>query len=284
MAATTVRRNHIEAAFPDSESSSQVSFRQPVPRFRARPTCVRTPGSPALLPRTPSIFPWLERRFSPGEATLWIGPDRPVSHLLETLYVGAVRAGGRISLIEGANRLHPYAVAETGRTLGLDPAKVLDRIRLARAFTAYQLVALVDGWAREARRSHPTLLVGHDLPALFETGELPPEERIPLLTQVARTLGQIVEEAGIPMLLTLPEGPARFPGLTDSGPRLFDVVRFRDGPDSLRLEAYRESVRLSLVSRPMGQRGLEEFDPGPSEEVIAWDAPPPPTGKHWRSG
>ena len=134
---------------------------------------------------------------------------------------------GRISLLEGANRFDPYRVAEEGRPLGVDPEAVLEGIHIARAFTAYQLVALADGWAKEARHWHPTLLVGHELPLLFESEEVPEAERAPLLTHVARALRRTAEATGAPLLLTLAgAGPARFPGLTEHGPRLYDAVRF----------------------------------------------------------
>lgn len=238
------------------------------------------------MPEAPAIFPWLARRFAEGEATVWIGPETVVSRLLEILYAGSAQAGGRISLIEGANRIHPYRVAETGRLVGTDPEGVLRRIRLARAFTAYQLVGLVDGWAREVRRHRPTLLVAHGLPNLFDNAEeVPPEERTALLTHVAGVLRTLSEASGLPMLLTLDGPPATFPGLSDHGPRLFDVVRCRPRTGSLALESYREVASLALVPRPSGQRGLEEFGGvAPEEVVLGWDAPPPRTGRPWRNG
>jgi hypothetical protein len=237
------------------------------------------PPARPLFPEAPALFPWLERRFAPGEATIWIGPPSHVGRLLELLYAGSARAGGRVSLIEGANRLNPYRVAEHGRSLDMDSADVMGRVRLARAFTAYQLVALVDGWAREVRRSRPTLLVAHDLPALFETDEVPLEERAPLLGHLAETLRTLSERTRLPMLVTLSGEPSRFPGLTERGPRLCDVVRFRPCDGALDLEAYREAMHLSFVARPDGQRGLEEFGLDPDQEVIRWDAPSPPTGR-----
>ena len=260
--------------------------RPPAPSPKIRP---RTGGPSSVplppLPDAPAIFPWLARRFSPGEATLWIGNEAYVARLLELLYAGSARARGRVSLIEGANRLHPYRVVEAGRSLGVDPVETMASLRVARAFTAYQLVALVDGWAREARRARPTLLVAHDLPGLFEGAELPEEERAPLLGHIASTLHEIAETTRLPMLLTLRRDPTDVAGLLDRGPRLFDVVRFRPRSGALRLEAYREAVTLSLVARPDGQRGLEEFDPGPAgEEVIGWDARPRRTGRRSRSG
>jgi hypothetical protein len=258
----------------------------PVPRLRLAPrTRQRAPARP-VLPAEPALFPWLARRFAPGEATLWTGPRVAVEPILELLYAGSARARGQVSLLEGANRFHPYRVGELGRSLGVDATETLHRIRLARAFTAYQMVALVDGWAAEVRRHPPTLLVAHDLPALFAADEIPDDERAALLRHVARTLRAITDTVRVPLLVTLaPDGLARFPGLPDEGPRWCDYLSFVRAPGTLKVRALRDDARLALVPRPAGQLGIEEFGDGPAaEEVIAWGAPPRRTARRSRSG
>lgn len=246
---------------------------------------VRSRRAVPLLPSDPALFPWLARRFAPGEVTLWTGSRVAVEPILELLYAGSALARGRVSLLEGANRFHPYRVGELGRSLGVDATETLRRIRLARAFTAYQMVALVDGWAAEARRHPPTLLVAHDLPALFATDEIPDDERAALLRHVARALRSLAGDVRAPLLLTLdPGGLDRFPGLTDEGPRWCDLLTFVRGPGTLRVRALRDDARLAIVPRPAGQRGMEEFGGGSAEEVIAWGAPPRRTARHSRNG
>jgi hypothetical protein len=239
-----------------------------------------------LLPSEPALFPWIARRLVPGEMTVWSGPSVAVEPLLELLYVGSARARGRVSLLEGANRFHPYRLGELGRAFGLDARETVRRIRLARAFTAYQMVALVDRWAAEVRRHPPTLLVGHDLPTLFTDDEIPREEQECLLRRIAHGLADLLRRIDLPLLLTLgPEGADRFPGLADEGPRWSDYITFVRGPASLRLRALRDDARLTLVARPPGQLGMEEFGGGsPVEEVIAWDVPPRRTARRSRSG
>ena len=238
-----------------------------------------------LLPSEPALFPWLERRFAPGEATIWTGPSVAVEPVLELLYAGSALARGRISLLEGANRFHPYRIGELGRAFGVDAAETLRRIRLARAFTAYQMVALVDGWSREVRRHPPTLLVGHELPALFADAEIPDDERSTLLGHVARTLAALAREVRVPLLLTLaPDGFERFRAFADEGPPWSDLVTFARGPGTLRLRALRDDARVALVPRPAGQTGMEQFGGEFAEEVIAWDVPSRPTARRSRRG
>ncbi len=250
------------------------------PRSRPRAGCPLP-----LLPEEPALFPWLARRFAPGEATLWTGPPLAVEPILELLYAGVARAGRRVSLVEGGNRFQPYRIGELGRSLGIDATETLEWIRLARAFTAYQLVALVDGWASEVRRHPADLLVGHDLPALFTNDEIPAEERTELLRHVARTLGELVREVRSPLLLTLgARGFAEFPGLPESGPPWSDLVTFTRGPGTLRAHSLRSDARLALVPRPAGQHGIDEYGEPSPEEVVAWAAPPRRTAKRSKSG
>jgi hypothetical protein len=255
----------------------------PVPRVPVR---IRRRG-PArrVLPDAPSLFRWLGSRFVPGEATIWTGASSAIDRLLEMLYAGSALAHGRISLLEGANRFNPYRIAEQGQALGLEPDPVLEGIRLARAFTAYQLVALVDGWSAEARRRRPSLLIGHELPALFgNPEELPPEEREPLLRHVAERLADLVERTGLPLLLTVADGVAAFPGLAEKGPRFCDMVRLVPRPAGIELVSIREGRRLRMVHRAPGQRGLEEYaSPDATQEVNAWAAPLPPIGRRSRN-
>jgi Rad51 len=256
------------------------------PRLRFAPRSRRRSSGRALLPSEPALFPWLARRFAPGEATLWTGARVAVEPILELLYAGSARARGQVSLLEGANRFHPYRVGELGRSLGVDATETLHRLRLARAFTAYQMVALVDGWAAEARRHPPTLLVAHDLPALFAADEIPDDERAALLRHVARTLRALTESVHVPLLVTLdPGGFERFPGLAEDGPRWCDYLSFVRRPGTLSVRALRDDARLAFVPRPAGQHGIEEFGDGSgAEEVIAWGAPPRRTVRRSRSG
>jgi len=255
----------------------------PVPRVPVR--IRRRLPARQVLPDAPALFGWLGKRFAPGEATVWTGAPSAIDRLLELLYAGSALAKGRISLLEGANRFNPYRIAEQGQALGLEPDPVLEGIHLARAFTAYQLVALVDGWSAEARRRRPTLLIGHELPALFDNPEeLPPEEREPLLRYVAEQLAELVEGTGLPLLLTVSGGLATFPGLAESGPRFSDLVRLIPRPAGVELGSAREGRRLLMVRRTPGQRGLEEFaPPDATQEVNPWAAPPPPIGRHSRN-
>lgn len=260
---------------PDRTVRETPSLARAVPR----PTVSRIPTR--LLPEEPAILPWLDRRLSPGEATVWLGRPSTVGPLLELLYAGSAALDGEISLIEGANRFHPFRIGELGRGFGVAPEEVLHRIRLARAFTAHQLVALVEGWSVELQRRHPSLLVAHELPTLFETEDVRPEEREALLRHVAEVLRSTMDRARCPLLLVQDGGFDRFPGLLDTGPRFADLITFARHPRGLALRSYRDDARVRLVHRPDGQRGIEEFADDAEPEVIPWGVPHRPTAKPW---
>jgi Rad51 len=273
----------LPAPFPRPEEP-----RVPPPRLPSRSRLaprMRAPRPMAGLPSTPALFPWLARRFAPGQLTLWVGARAALDPILELLYAGNALGRGRISLLEGANHFNPYRLGEVGRGLGVDATEVLRHIRLARSFTGYQMVALVDAWSAEVRRHPSTLLIGHDLPAAFSIDEIPEDERTALLHHVAGTLRTLAESTRTPILLTLdPTGPAGFPGLDEAGPPWCDLVTFARGPVALRLRALRDDARLALVPRAPGQRGIEEFGGGAAGEVIAWDAPSRRTARRSTNG
>lgn len=70
---------------------------------------------------------------------------------------------GPLYLLDCGNRSNMYRVARTLRTLTDDPVAVLRNIRLSRAFTCYQVVALLEKVA--ARPAAPVLVL--DLLATF---------------------------------------------------------------------------------------------------------------------
>jgi len=52
-------------------------------------------------------------------------------------------AGGKVFWVDGANAFNPYALTEAAKRLGIDPRPLLKHLFVARAFTVYQLEALI---------------------------------------------------------------------------------------------------------------------------------------------
>jgi hypothetical protein len=51
--------------------------------------------------------------------------------------------GMDVILLDGANRFDPYVVSSLARTVSISPETLLKKIRIARAFTCYQMAALM---------------------------------------------------------------------------------------------------------------------------------------------
>lgn len=92
--------------------------------------------------------------------TLLIGPRAQRDAILNLTAVLALR--GRVQVIDGGNNFDPYAVARAirRRTHRLD--EMFSRVTIARAFTCYQALALLE---RTPATNRPYLIC--DLPATF---------------------------------------------------------------------------------------------------------------------
>jgi hypothetical protein len=74
--------------------------------------------------------------------------------------------------VDGWNSFNPYVLSKVAKSLGAEPRKVLSRIHVARAFTEYQMDALMSESLCEAIESwHPAVLAISYLPSLFSSSE-----------------------------------------------------------------------------------------------------------------
>lgn len=104
-------------------------------------------------------------------------------------YVAGWLAGKGINVIvlDGANRFDPYVVSSFARTALLSPEDLLKRIHIARAFTCYQMAALI----------------GEKLILLFKEGgaEVPPKRPwVILLGFITTFLDEDIPERGARLL------------------------------------------------------------------------------------
>lgn len=82
-------------------------------------------------------------------------------------------AGGRVFWVDGGNSFNPYRLTEAAKRLGMDPAPLLRRLFVARAFTVYQLEALIRRRLKPSLERYPDALgVIYDPLALFMDGEV----------------------------------------------------------------------------------------------------------------
>lgn len=135
----------------------------------------------------------------PRLALLW--GEEGIGRATSEIATAVVLRGGAIRLVEGANRFDPYAVARTARLRGVDPRALLRRIALARAFTAHQLVTMIEGI--EVPAGGCVVVTG--VVGLFSDEHIPPEEIRRLFPRALDALARLVAE-GVPVLVVEPMG------------------------------------------------------------------------------
>jgi hypothetical protein len=140
--------------------------------------------------------------FEPGKVTLIDSSSRFVFQLASLLCVRAA-LDGPVVFVDGGNSIDPYGIARICRARRLDARLVLSRIRVARAFTAYQLSTLVNerlDWAvRESAAG--TIVVACPLDLLFDK-DVPWRESYQLTRRSLGEIKAIAREAGVVAIVT----------------------------------------------------------------------------------
>ncbi len=115
-----------------------------------------------------------------------------------------------VIVLDGANRFDPYRVSSFARKASIPPVRLLKRIRIARAFTCYQMATLIRErlvssleQAEETTRQEKSWVILLGLVAPFLDEDVSEREARPLFE---RSLKKIEEVAagGIPFLLFEP--------------------------------------------------------------------------------
>ncbi len=142
-----------------------------------------------LSPRTHTPLPCTDLQgFKPSCLTVVEGSSNHVPDVLFRLCVSSVISSGRDAMfVDGWNSFNPYALSKTAKSFGEEPRKVLSRIHVARAFTEYQMDALIHGLQDAVEQWNPAVLAISYLPSLFSGTDgrkllEPLLERLKLLT------------------------------------------------------------------------------------------------------
>lgn len=123
--------------------------------------------------------------------SLFWGAETPTRALLAMLTVVAVR-GGEVRVFDGGNRFDGYFVARTARRLSSHPYAVMERIRLSRAFTCFQLGELIE---RSPARTEPLFVL--DFLTTFYDESVPLRDTERLLVQTLAHLKRLAAEGPV---------------------------------------------------------------------------------------
>ncbi len=133
-------------------------------------------------------LPWNLQDFKPSCITVVESSSTSVPDILFRLCVSSVVSSGRDAMfVDGWNSFNPYTLSRMAKSSCAEPGKVLSRIHVARAFTEYQMDALIHGLHDAIDQWNPAVLAVSYLPSLFSgkdgTRLLEPLlERLKLLT------------------------------------------------------------------------------------------------------
>ncbi len=87
--------------------------------------------------------------------------------VLFRLCVSSAVSGRDALFVDGWNTFNPYAFSKIAKSFGSGPRKVLSRVHVARAFTEYQMDALICGLQDAIEQWNPAVLAVSYLPSLF---------------------------------------------------------------------------------------------------------------------
>ena len=120
------------------------------------------PGNQSLMPSTHI------QGFRPSCITVVEGSSSIVPDVLFRVCVSSVISSGKDALfVDGGNSFNPYALSKMVKSFSEEPRKVLPKIHVARAFTEYQMDALIHGLQDAVKQWNPSVLAISYLPTLF---------------------------------------------------------------------------------------------------------------------
>jgi len=149
---------------------------------RKRPPVAVAPAVPSVatpveLNRKPAgsllfrqVFGRVEKETKPG-FHLFTGAGRTSALALPFAAYFAAR-GETVAVVEAANNFNLYRLTEWARCHGMAPLELLNRLRIARSFTPFQLVVILEYIGKEMARYQATRLVITGLPDCLYDEEL----------------------------------------------------------------------------------------------------------------
>ncbi len=115
------------------------------------------------------ILPFIDfRDFKPSSVTVIEGSSRLMPGVLYRLCAASIAGLDRDALfVDGGNNFDPYSLQKIAGSMGADPREVLSRVHIKRAFTEFQMSALIEGLHEALMEWNPAVVAISYLPLLF---------------------------------------------------------------------------------------------------------------------
>lgn len=202
--------------------------------------------------------------FRSSKVALFEGNSSYPSSLLHLLCVKAVaELDEEVVWVDGGNAVDPYALSALCKRMRLDKRDVLSRVNISRAFTAYQLVTLIDDrLEEEVRDSSPAMVVVSSLTDMFLDKDMKWMEAYQLLRRCAEGIRRVTRDYETISLVT-----SRTPGHVAHNERMVGllraeadlVVRMDDRRDGITIRLPREGRSAIFHPVPWNQMTLSDF-------------------------
>ncbi len=173
-------------------------------------TVAKTIPSPMLLSLNMRNVSQLFPGFAAGDFAMLYGSPavQSIATLLSISAQLPAPLGGLASnviFIDGANTFRLYQTTRLARLCQLDPKQVLDRIYISRAFTAYQMTALIMKQLEETVKTYDSkLIIISDIAAMFLDKDVEEQEAKRIYSQVTNRLQNFVRETQTIVIVTYP--------------------------------------------------------------------------------
>lgn len=155
--------------------------------------------------------------------------------------------------IDGGNTFDPYSVSAIARDHGLEPKSVLKNILVSRAFTAYQLTALIFEKLEDALKlSRSKLAIVSDITGLFLDRDVPKKEGRDIFVKTAAYLSKLASEMGTTVVASCFPRRAR---AYSSRSMFLESVLFGRTTTLIKLKELRGVLKFVLENHP----SLEPF-------------------------
>lgn len=202
--------------------------------------------------------------FNASTVALFDSDNSYSSTLLHMLCVRAIsQFDEEVVWIDGGNVVNPYSISSLCKRLRLDKRDILSRVNISRAFTAYQLVTLIDDKLEEqVRKSTPCAIIVSSITELFLDKDMRWMEAHQLLRRCVDDISRITKDyETITFLSNDTHHNARpSPGLTTL---LYDcsntVLQIRKRKNGLLIRSPRKDREILFSPVHWNQLTLDEF-------------------------
>jgi hypothetical protein len=133
-----------------------------------------------------------------------VGGRPAVTRMLDL--VARLASIGQLTVLDGGNHINVYPLARELHRISHDPVKALQNIHLARGFTCFQMVTLIEETAGEIHPGEPVIVL--DLLSTFYDENVRFDESCRLFEKCLQSLSKISQIS--PVIVTLKPPPQDF--------------------------------------------------------------------------